>query len=79
MSMSLRDYLFRNRKRFNAEEFARRLEINPTHLSRIVNGNVIPSYFLAKKIQLETNSEVIWHELMDFCNSILEAKQNDQN
>ena len=77
MPMSLRDYLFKNRRRFHAEEFARRIQINPTYLSRIVNGNVIPSIFLAKKIQVETNSEVIWYELMEFCYSILEAKKEN--
>ncbi len=74
MSRSLRDYLWQNRWRFTQSEFARRLEIGPTHLSRIANGAVIPAMKLAKKIEQETNKEVLWHELMEFCYTVQERR-----
>ncbi len=75
MTESLRDYLWRNRWRFTQKEFAERLHINPTYLSHIANGGVIPSMQLAKKIELETGNAIKWHELMEFCNTIQEAKK----
>lgn len=73
MSTSLRDYLWRNRWRFNSKEFAERLGIDPTHLSKIANGSHVPSIALAKKIEAATDFEVKWHELIDFC---FESKQS---
>lgn len=74
MTVSLRDYLWKNRWRFTQHEFARRVGIAPTYLSRIANGAITPSMTLAKKIQQETNGEVKWHELMEYCSNIQEAK-----
>ena len=74
MTTSLREYLWRNRWRFTAQEFAVRLKINPTHLSKIANGAMMPSIQLAKKIEIETNAEVKWNEIMDFCYTTAEAK-----
>jgi len=76
MTTSLRDYLWKNRWRFTAVEFARRIDTNPTYLSKISTGAIIPSMALAKKIQQETNNEVIWHELMEFCHTVQEAKND---
>lgn len=75
MTMSLRDYLWTNRWRFTQKEFAARLHISPTYLSHVANGGVVPSMPLAKSIELETGGAIKWHELMDFCAAIQEAKK----
>ncbi len=75
MTMSLREYLWQNRWRFTQKEFADRLKITPTYLSHVANGGVIPSMALAKKIELETAGAIKWHELMDYCSTMLEAKK----
>lgn len=67
MPTSLRDYLWRNRWRFSGKEFAEKLDIDRTHLSKIANGTHVPSVGLAKKIEELTGSEIKWHELIDFC------------
>lgn len=75
MTMSLREYLWQNRWRFTQKDFAARLKITPTYLSHIANGGVIPSMTLAKSIELETAGSIKWHELMDYCSTMLEAKK----
>lgn len=75
MGISLRDYLWKNRKRFNKEEFSKRLKIRPNYLSRICGGQCLPSMMLAKKIEVETNGEVKWSELMEFCYNIMEEEK----
>lgn len=74
MTVSLRNYLWTNRWRFAQYDFARRVGIKPTHLSRIANGAALPSVSLAKRIERETEGLVKWHELMEFCYSMQEAK-----
>lgn len=77
MATSLRDYLWLNKKRFTQEEFARRLGIAETYLSKIANGYKVPSITLAKKIELESNGEVRWHELMEFCHKLVQEKNSE--
>ena len=75
MTKSLRDYLWINRSRFTAEEFAERLGVARAYFSRVVNGKAIPSISLAKKIEKESGGEVKWHELMEFCYAVLEQSK----
>lgn len=67
-----------NKKRFTAEEFARRVGVTPTYLSHIVNGKVTPSTSLSKKIERESSGEVVWHELLDFCHRVVEEKNESK-
>lgn len=64
---TLKEYLWRNRFRMKAHEFADRLGIEKTYLSAVSNGRSMPSVQLAKAIQQETNGEVLWHDLIDWC------------
>ena len=79
MTMSLRDYLWRNRSTLTKQELAKRLGINRTYLSKVVNGLKTPSIELSKKIELETKGEVIWQELMEFCHVLEEAHKQSKS
>jgi DNA-binding transcriptional regulator YdaS (Cro superfamily) len=67
MGMMLREYLWKNRWRFNRKEFAERVGVIPTYLSSVAHGSTRPSISLAKRIEEATQGEVVWHELMEFC------------
>lgn len=54
--MKLKDYLIKNK--ISITEFSRQLEHSRPHLSKVINGRLIPSLYLAKIIERETKGEV---------------------
>jgi transcriptional regulator with XRE-family HTH domain len=66
VSITLRDYLWINRAKITSSQLAERLGISRSYLSKIANGRLCPSIDLAKAIQMETNGEVLWYEVMEF-------------
>lgn len=63
--MNLYDWLWSHRRVYTHKEFAKKLNISPSYLSRIINLKDKPSSALAKDIEKLTNGEVLWHDLID--------------
>ncbi len=78
MKTTLREYLWKNRFHTFAYEVAERVGIKKTYLSNVVNGSVIPSVPLAKRIEKETNGEVVWHELIDWCTEMKKRRAGSE-
>lgn len=70
-------YWLRENKRFiKHHEFAEKLGISLTYLSRIVNCKQSPSVRLAKRIQEITNGQVKWHEIIDQVSEEIEKNRS---
>ena len=54
--MTLREYLKENR--ITVKEFAQKVDVSRSYLSRIVWGDIKPGKMLVKIIELETNGKV---------------------
>jgi transcriptional regulator with XRE-family HTH domain len=70
-TMNLREYLFI--RRMSVKSFSEIVDYSRTHISSIVNGRLIPSPKLARRIEKETNGEVKAEELLrgdGLCNGI---------
>lgn len=58
----------RNDPTMTNKKFSSALGIREGTLSRIVRYKQIPGIDLAKKIEKETEGEVVWWELLELCN-----------
>lgn len=85
--MHLDEYIFLNRKIFDADELAQQLEITRTHLISISSKRRTPSLKLAKKIEENTEGKVSRLEVLypeeyhnkNFANELeLELEQANQ-
>lgn len=65
MESQLYTYLRSRRFFLSHREFASKIGLAPTNLSRILNGHTLPGVALAKKIEKATDGEIKWHEIID--------------
>lgn len=78
MGMTLREYLWQNKWRMSTVDFAKKVKMNPTHVSKVANGSIIPSMATAKKIEAATGGQCVWHEIMDLCEKTMAQKKRKQ-
>lgn len=56
--MNLRTYLFVNE--MTVKDFAAKIDAEPTYVSAIKNGRLIPGRKIARRIKESTNGEVVY-------------------